>query len=198
MKKFSDYDATQTYAKSERLPAGAYVIKIKAVKYSEGKNGAGDRVELMFDIVEGDYKDFYKKNYDAQQSEDKKWKGKGVVYVPVDDGSERDGYTKRAFKSFIEAVEKSNPGYRWDWNEQSLKDKLVGGIFRDTYTVIEGKQICYTELGSFDAVEKVRAGKTFSLNPKYKNGAKAGGIEPVSTPESFVSVPAGIDEEVPW
>ena len=35
------------------------------------------------------------------------------------------------FKGFITAIEKSNPAYRWDWNEQGLKGKLIGIVLQE-------------------------------------------------------------------
>ena len=35
--------------------------------------------------------------------------------------------------------EESNPGYTWDWNEQSLVGKLFGGKFREEEYIYNGK-----------------------------------------------------------
>lgn len=37
---------------------------------------------------------------------------------------------KSVFKAFTEAVEDSNQGYHWDWDETTLKGKLFGCLFR--------------------------------------------------------------------
>ena len=75
MKQFNDYNETQSYSTSEKLPVGGYVLKIANVRYEEGQNGNSDRIVFMFDIEEGDYRGFFKKQFDAQTTEDKKWKG---------------------------------------------------------------------------------------------------------------------------
>ena len=112
----------------------------------EGQNGVSDRIQLMFDIEEGEQKDFFRKQYESQTSEDKKWKGTVAIYVPTDDGSEKDGWTKKSFKTIMENFEASNPGYTWNWDENSLKGKLIGGIFVDTYSVIDGKEVKFVSL----------------------------------------------------
>jgi hypothetical protein len=53
------------------------------------------------------------------------------VYIPKDDGSEKDEWTKRTFKGMTAAFEKSNPGYMWNWDENSLAGKMVGILFRN-------------------------------------------------------------------
>jgi hypothetical protein len=52
------------------------------------------------------------------------------IWCPKDDGSEKDEWTKRSFKGFTTAIEKSNPGYQWNWDEASLAGKLIGILFR--------------------------------------------------------------------
>ena len=71
MKKFKDYETTQAYTNVERLPIGGYVIKIENVKFEEGTNGMSDRIALMFDIAEGEFKGFFRTNYENQTQEDK-------------------------------------------------------------------------------------------------------------------------------
>ena len=93
MKAFNDYDKAKEAARQTgsgtKLPPGAYKAKIIGVKYEAGKNGTSDRILIQFDITEGEFKDFFRTQYDENTSEDKKWKGKAAIYVPVDDGSER-------------------------------------------------------------------------------------------------------------
>ena len=196
MKKFNGYDDAKKAAESiGRLPVGAYICKIMNVKFVEGENGNSDRIDVMFDIAEGDYKDFFKKQYDANTSEDKKWKGKKSVYVPKDDGSEKDGWTKNTFAKWTTNLEKSNPGYSWDWDENKWKNKSIGIVFGETGTVFEGKQITFTEPRFPVCIDDVRAGSA----PVAKFVAKNGYVENNgSTDTSFINVPDGSEEEIPF
>ena len=200
MKKFNDYETTQSYSNSEKLPVGGYVLKVANVRYEEGQNGNSDRIQLMFDIAEGDQKDFFRKQYDSQTSEDKKWKGTVAIYVPTDDGSERDGWTKKSFKTIMENFEASNPGYKWNWDENSLKGKLIGGIFVDTYSVIDGKEIKYISLvpKNIRTVDCIRNGNFKMPEVIYKNGATGNVSNNTSTNNSFVNIPDGAKEEIPF
>jgi hypothetical protein len=200
MKKFNDYETTQSYSNSEKLPVGGYVLKIANVRYEEGKNGASDRIQLMFDIAEGEQKDFFRKQYEAQTSEDKKWKGTVAIYVPTDDGSEKDGWTKKSFKTIMENFEASNPGYTWNWDENSLKGKLIGGIFVDTYSVIDGKEISYVSLApkNIRSVDCIRSGNFKMPEAIYKNGATGNVSATNTSSNSFVNIPSGSAEEIPF
>ena len=200
MKKFNDYETTQSYSNSEKLPVGGYVLKIANVRYEEGQNGASDRIQLMFDIAEGDQKDFFRKQYESQTSEDKKWKGTVAIYVPTDDGSEKDGWTKKSFKTIMENFEASNAGYKWNWDENSLKGKIIGGIFVDTYSVIDGKEIKYISLApkNIRTVDCIRSGNYKMPEAIYKNGATGNVSSSTNTNNSFVNIPDGAKEEIPF
>lgn len=92
MKKFNGFEDAKKQALSSgsaKLPVGAYVCKVAAVKYESGTNGNSDRILIQYDIEEGEYKGFFKSQYEANQNEDKKYKGQTAIYVPSDDGSER-------------------------------------------------------------------------------------------------------------
>lgn len=173
MREFKGYDNAKKAAASmggEKLPAGAYVCQVKNVRYVAGENGNSDMIEILFDITEGEQKDFFKKQYDSNTSEDKKFKGRKSIYVPKDDGSERDEWTKNSFAKWVNAFEDSNEGYKWDWNENKWKGLTVGIVFGETGTVIEGRKIVYTEARFPADVKKVRAGTA----PKAKFVAKNG------------------------
>ncbi len=63
--------------------------------------------------------------------QDKKWKGVIRQFLPKDDGTDNDEWTKSSFKGLTTAFEHSNPGYTWNWEETSLVGKLVGILFRN-------------------------------------------------------------------
>ena len=199
MKQFNNYDDAKKAAQATggaKLPAGAYVCKIMGVRYEEGKDGKSDMLILQFDITEGDQKDFFKKQYEANTSEDKKWKGTVRIYVPTDDGSEKDGWTKKTFAGWIDAVEKSNTGYSWAWDEQTLKNKTVGIVFGETGTVINGRNVVYTEARFGIEADKVRDGSAPAAKFKVRPGYKAETAAPVD--DGFMTIPDTSEEEIPF
>ena len=126
IKKFDSYEKIIAFGPKILLPRGAYVATIKHVLIKE--NSRGDYLNLSYDIAEGPYKGYFMNNYESQDSEDKKWKGLIFINIPTDDGSKRDYYNKKNFKTFTTAIEKSNPGYLFDWDEQKFVGKTVGII----------------------------------------------------------------------
>lgn len=202
MKPIANFDKIQAYTGNTQLPVGGYVFKITGVRYEEGENGNSDRIIVAFDVNEGEHKDFFKKKFDADTSEDKKWKGTTTLYVPKEDGSKEDEWTARKLKTFTNALEDSNSNYKWDWEESKWKGLLIGGTYGTVNTVINGKQVSYTAFSAAYSVEDIRKGNFKLPNVKNKNGASANNS--VSTTDSslasegFMQIPEGVDEEIPF
>lgn len=96
----------------DKLPAGGYVCKITMAQDMP----ESEMLKLEYDIAEGQYAGYFKKKYDDTTY----WFGDTVK-----------SYKETAlpfFKQFITAVEKSNPGYHWNNNEQTLVGKFVGFV----------------------------------------------------------------------
>lgn len=205
MKAFNNYEEAKknaAYRGGAKLPAGGYVAKIKDVRYEEGQDGRSDVIVLAYDIIEGEYKDFFKKQFEENTSEDKKWKGKTTIYVPRDDGTEQDQWTQNAFARWTTAFENSNDGYVWDWDEKKWKGKTVGLIYGDVGAVIEGKPVEFTECRFPESADNIRKGNFKLPGFKARKGFseardKAADAERNSD-KGFMNVPDGIDEDIPF
>lgn len=197
MKKFNGYDEIQAYRSFEKLPVGGYVTKIQNVRFMEGKNGNSDMIILAFDIIEGEHKDYFKKQFESQTAEVKKWKGTFTIYYPKDDGSEKDEWTKRSFKTIMEDIETSNPGYAWNWDENTLKGKEIGIIFGEVNDIIDGKGVKYNKAKKTASVDSIRKGNFKIPDPQYRNGAKINSGAEATGSEEFMSVD-GTQEEIPF
>ena len=183
MKPFKDYETTKAYTDIEKLPSGYYIGIIKNAE--EKKYDWGSRLEISVDITEGEFKDYFATQYRSQQLEDKKWKGVLRLSVPTDDDSERDGWTKRSFKTSIEAIEDSNTGYHWDWNEMALKNKVVGLAVRQKEYDFDGRHGFSPEIFKFVSIDTVKSGKLETPKDKFLNGnspatAASGDFTPVA------------------
>lgn len=200
MRKLNGYNAAQAYTDQQRLPVGGYVLKILNVDYQE--NSWGDVIVLSFDIEEGEHKGFYAANYRGQTGEDKKWKGTYRLRVPKDDGSEQDNWTMRRFKTVMLAFEDSNSGYRWNWDEQTLKGKLVGALFNNKEYELNGRHGFFTNCHSLVAAEKIRTGdfkipEDTMLKPSNAFGRPAAGSLPMA--DGFMNIPDDVgDEDLPF
>lgn len=192
MKKPNNYDKAQEYVPGKKLPAGAYVCKILNVE--EQTNDYGKKLILAFDIVEGEFKDFYKENYNNQQSEDKKWKGNYRLSVPDEDAAE-DDWSLRLFKTAINRFEESNKGFHWDWDEQKLKGLKIGILIRDKEYDYNGRQGFWSEPFATATVDEVKSGKIKTPETKYLDNSTQN--EAVQT--EFTDLPDNADgDSIPF
>lgn len=133
----NNWNDVQEVTERQKLPLGAYVCRVK--KTAIQSNAYGDQLCILFDIIEGDHKGYYAAEYAANQNQDKKWKGVLRQWLPLDNGSQQDEWTKSALKGMVSNFEKSNPGYQWNWDENSLVGKLIGILYRNEEWEYEGK-----------------------------------------------------------
>ena len=164
MKSYSDFSAKKVSGGREILPAGGYVCKILSVKTEE--NEWGSKLALAIDVTEGEYTGFFKKDFDSNDREDKKWRGIYRVNIPKDDRSEQDAWTKRSFGNFIWAIQESNTGYIWDWDEKKLKGKTLGVLFRNKEWAMEDRTGWTTEAAGSASADDVRTGSFKPLKDK--------------------------------
>lgn len=190
MRPFNNYDTTQTISARAQLPVGAYICQILKAEekvYSSPK-GEWHKLEVSFDICEGEHKDFYANDYRSQSGEDKKWKGVLRMNIPSDDGSEADNWSKRSFKTNILAIEESNNGYHWDWNEAQLKGKTVGIVFRSEEWEYNGKRGWRTAPFKMVPAADVKSGNIKIPDPKPLNGKAASQASTAADLSDFVEV----------
>lgn len=159
MKKWNDFEAKKASTGREILPAGGYVCEIKNAKVEEYKGGQYQSLVLMIEVAEGEYAGFYKRDYDNNTNEDKKWRGRYAISLPKDDGTDQDAWTKRTFGNFIWAVQESNPGYVWNWDEKTLKGKKLGVLYRNREWALNDRTGWTTEAAGSVSVDDCRAGK---------------------------------------
>jgi len=126
MEKPQGYDEAQNFGEFETLPAGGYKCLIKKVVCEKTQAGK-EYLKLAIDILEGEYKDFFKKKFDADMRDEKKWSGTWTVFTE----GYNPGTTNPKFKGLITSVEASNAKFKFDFDETKLKDKKVGIVFRE-------------------------------------------------------------------
>lgn len=157
MKAFNGYKAKKQGGAREILPAGGYVAKI--LNAEEKRYDWGDVLLISFDISEGERTGFFNKDYQENANEDKKWRGTYRLPIPKDDGSERDDWTKNTFGGAMWAIEESNLGYAWSWDEKTLKGKTVGVLFRNKEWEMNGNTGWTTECCKLESADDIRNGK---------------------------------------
>lgn len=196
MKKIGNWENVKAATEKVALPVGGYIVNIMGAKvatYDGNDGGKFEKLEISIDIAEGDFKDFYANDYRSQQSEDKKWKGVLRQYLPKEDGTEKDEWTKSSLKALIGAIEDSNPGYHWDWDETKLKGKKVGCIFRNEEWEYNGKTGFKAQAFKFVSVEKIKTGNYRLPKDKLLNNSTA--TADTSSASNFKDIP---DDDLPF
>lgn len=143
MKPIQGYDLVSEAGEFKRLPAGIYGVKITNVVDVPEK----EYLEIYCDITKGEYANYFKTLVDN-----------GLK----DTSREIRSYKTNAlpfFKIFIRAVEKTNPGYNWDWDEKKLIGKNVIAVFgEEEYKDNEGNIKIATRVVEFRSLEAFQKG----------------------------------------
>lgn len=155
MRKINNFENVQEATEFKRLPVDAYVCKIMNVTDVpvDSKTGKGDYLKVFFDIAEGEYKGYFKKQFDNDTRKDKKWPSAGSFIR---------SYKENAlpmFKGFTSALEKSNKNYTWDWNEKKLTGKTIVLIIGDEeYLSQKGEKRTRNYVASVRSLEAFKSG----------------------------------------
>jgi hypothetical protein len=143
MQKPENYDQTEAkqFSANERPPAGAYVMRIVNAKEEISSNNRPMLV-LALDITHGPFTNNFKKlnDYLKGLNPESKW--------PCVNRRCTDGNQIEYFKGDIKAIEESNEGFKFNFDEKTLIGKTVGcmlgekEINEDGKTILEPRYLC--------------------------------------------------------
>lgn len=157
--KFYD-EAPVLNGENQTLQPGGYICVIKKAVSQKSKAG-NDMLVLLLDIAEGDKKGFFQDRFDKNTKQDKKWDC--VLRIVIDDESKSTDERKKIagrLKGSIASIEDSNPGFKFAWNEESLKDKIVGAEFGlEEYTAQDGSTRTISKVRRLRSKESVLQNK---------------------------------------
>ena len=190
MKAFEGFKSERSGGSYPMLPVGAYVCEIKNVKI-EGVD-PDQQMVLRLEIVEGDYTNYYTNRYNfdvqrnaSQQHYGTKYKGDFRLNIPNPANTKREHpeWDVSAFNNMVFCVESSNEGYKWNWDEKTLKGKKVGiNVRAGTYN---GNP--YTTIGKLEPVDDVRKGICKPMRPKADSNPPAAAAAPAD-PSGFTPI----------
>ena len=144
MKPIEGYDLVNEAGEFKRLPAGIYGVKLTSVKDAPEK----EYLEITCDITKGEFAGYFA----------------ALVSAGLRDSSKTTrSYKTNAlpfFKAFITAVEKTNPGYHWDWDESKLVGKNVMAVIgEEEYKDNEGNVKVGIKVVEFRSLQAFQEGK---------------------------------------
>lgn len=139
---FNEIDANEG-GTFEKLPAGGYICEIVSATDEPQK----EYLQIEYDIAEGKYKG---------------WWANTMERAGFWGGNLFRSYKKSAagfFKGFTNAVEQSNKGYAWNWDEKTLEKKLVGLVLgEEEYEKNDGTIGTRIYVARNTSVDKIRSG----------------------------------------
>lgn len=150
MKRIENWENIQESTSFKRLTPNGYIVKIFKVEDHPEK----EYLKIYFDIVKGDDKGYFKKQYDDDKRKEKKWPNAGTFIRSYKDSA------ASMFKGFTNAVEKSNKGYKWDFDEKTLVNKIIGLIIADEqYQNQKGQVRVRNYVAAVRSVETIEKGE---------------------------------------
>ena len=153
MKKIDNWNEIEAKGMDDfkALPIGAYECKIINAVENNNEQSGKTTLKVMIDIASGEYKDYFKKRYDSNTAIDRRWDNNATKYLAF------EGENTSYFKGFITCVENSNVGYKWNWEESTLRDKKIVGVFQyEEYKKQDGTRGIKVRLTKFRSLDKLK------------------------------------------
>ena len=193
MNKPSNYENTRVGGDYTPIEVGGHHAVIKSVKEQKSSTGK-DMVVVAIDFAKNDEQpEYFKQQFDKDERSDKKWPYQAVQYILTEDA---EGKCSRSFKSFITAFENSN-NCEAVWGDkfcQQFKNKKIGVVYGEVEEEYNGEVKMRRRIRWFGD-DKDISNATIP-NPKYITNNTAS--KPVANSDSFMNIPEGEEEEVPF
>ncbi len=167
MEIIKDFDKVEAKGMDDfkPLPIGAYECSIVIARENKNEESGKTTFKVGVDIASGEYKDYFRKMYDNDSRIDKKWNNNAVRYLAF------EGENVAYFKGFLTCVENSNPGYKWNWDEKTLINKKICGVFQyEEYEKQDGTKGVKVRLSKFRSLDKIKEIEV-SYNVRLLNGS---------------------------
>ena len=134
-----DESATLGTGEYENLTIGGHICIIKAAR--EDSHNGKRYIVLAYDIAPDDPQGgYFERLYNRRMGNTQKPGIDASVRWPGTYWQGLDGKSTPFFKGMISSIEKSNPGYTWNWDEKTLKNKRFGGVFgREQFVGADGQ-----------------------------------------------------------
>lgn len=195
------YKETQAAGEFIPIELGGHYLVIKQVEEMKSKTGL-PMIKISLDTADNDKQPHYfADQFRNDIRPNKKWPANAVVYMTTEGD---DGKCTRNFKGFTTSVEKSNPGFSIQWGDtfcSSLKNKLVGGVYREELGVYNDKETHQRKLAWFCANEKVSDAAVPDVfeTKEHRSWKESGGL--TTSPaddQGFMNIPDDAQEELPF
>ncbi len=177
-----------------KLLRGGYICKILDAKVEKSKNG-NDMLVLHIDIDEGEFKDYFSKQYEnrlraSNANKIAKYPNNAILRTVLSG----DNWINR-FKGIITSIEKSNQGFNWTEckkDESKLIGLRVGAIFsEEEYENMDGTIGISVKLYQLRSTEAIK-NQDYTIPERKKLPVKGESFE------DFINSVSSNDEEMPF
>ena len=150
MKRINNWENIQESTTFKRLKPSGYVCKILKVEDHPDK----EYLKIYFDVNEGEDKGYFKSQFEKDARKERKWPNAGTFIRSYKDSA------ASMFKGFTNAIERSNKGYQWNFDEKTLVNKVVGLIIADEqYQNQKGQVRVRNYVAAVRSVETIEKGE---------------------------------------
>lgn len=183
MNKPNNYETTEAFTGDGKyLTTGGKVCVIVNAYETTARSSGKPMLAIEFDIAEGDEKEYFA---DLQERFGGDWRG-----VYRQNTLDANGECSPFFKGMISAIEDSNAGFKFNFDERQLLRKKFGGVFgEEEYVAKDGTVKTIVKLMQIRSVDAIRKGE-FKVPPKKTVSAP---VQPASVGFSEVS-----SEQIPF
>lgn len=175
--KPANWDSVESASSGfKKMVPGGYVCIIKKVTDYPSQ----EYFEVEYDVAEGPLKGIAVEEYE-------KWGSWGYTFRVYYRST-----SMKFLKSFVNAVEKTNHGYVFDWNVTSLVGKGVGLVIgtRQYYNASNELKEVNKDVQNYCTAEEIRNGKFPQPTVRKPKANAAPAAAPVTTvPQDFIEVP---------
>lgn len=151
----TDWDKIEgiEYGEYENLELGGHEVIIKNAYVYKSKTSGNESLKIEIDIAGNDkQKGYFQRQFDSNPNADKTWPNGACRYISL----REEENCLRMFKGFTTCVEKSNPGYVWNFDETTLVGKKLCGVFGlEQYEKQDGSTGFATRLMQFRSLDKL-------------------------------------------
>ena len=196
MNKPKNYENTQAGGDFTPIELGGHILEIKQVEEVWSRSGK-PMIKIFFDFAREDKQSgYFAEQYKNDIRPERKWPTAGTAYVLTEDS---DGNCSRGFKTFTTSVERSNSGFAVQWGNAfcaCFKGKKVGAVFGVVQNEYKGKVTNQHRLRWFRSTDGVM--NVEIPEPRLLPQSAVANAQTVTSPDGFINVPDGIDEELPF
>lgn len=159
MNKPSGYDGTKAASFGFNGPsAGPQVLGIVSAVVGRTKDNSKEKITLSFDIAKGEFKNFYR------DLSDKHGKDCFLKYDQLTEGEKSLPY----FKGMITAIEESNAGFTFNFDEKTLTRKLVGAMLQEKHYINKlGAKKSILKVAFLCSIAKAESGTLKTPDPEF-------------------------------